>query len=345
MPLDTSTRITRRLAVAVLLAVVVFTACSRQSVFVEDRAELLSATEKRRITAACRKLLEDLNIHIVTVVLDASPADIDTAAVAEFADLRIGDKTGGARGGLFLVDLHGGRVRLEIGDDLEGVFTDAFTGYVERSQMVPFFQAGRVGHGIEATVELLVGRAMGDGSFRSAAAGRTPLAHLSGGGGARTDVQIGSGLPAKESSPAAGSFAAQPTPMQTLERYILALSWHVKDPNLGIFTEDTRVFFRKWLVTDAQQDNERNTLERARDAARTIITGDRAVIRFPIADRHAGPYFLRRGGQGWMLDFAAMSGVIGFNHKNQWFFRSTDHPFMFGFTDLVFDRRGFPHPR
>jgi hypothetical protein len=343
--LNTSGQFTRWLAIVMLLTIGICPGCSRQDLFVEDRADLLTAAEKEHISRICGKLLGDLNIHIVTVVLDTPAADIDAEAVAVFADRRVGEKTGGARGVLFLVDPHGQRVRLEIGYDLEGVFTDAFAGTIERSQMVSFFQAGRVGHGIEATVELLVGRAMGDDSFSSAAAGRTPLAHLSGGGGARTDVRIGSGPPAKKRSPAAGSFGAQRTPMQTLERYMQALAGHVKDPDLGIYTEDTRAFFRKWLVTDAQQDNERRTLERTRDVARTVSSGELAVIRFPAVDRRASPYFLRRGRQGWMLDFAAMSGIIGFNHKNQWFFRTTDHPFMFGFADLVFDRHGFPHPR
>jgi hypothetical protein len=343
--LNTTGQFTRWLGVVTLLTIGICSGCSQQAVFVEDRADLLSAAEKARITRICGKLFDDLNIHIMTVVLDSPAADIDAEAVAVFADQRVGEKTGGARGVLFLVDPFGSRVRLEIGYDLEGIFTDAFAGTIERSQMVPFFQAGRVGHGIEATVELLVGRAMGDSSIPTAAAGQTPLAHLSGGGGARTNVQIGSGPPAKKPAPAAESFGAQPTPMQTLERYMQALAGHVKDPDLGIYTEDTRAFFRKWLVTDAQQDNERKTLERGRHAAQTIISGQRAVIRFPAVDRRASPYFLRRGKQGWMLDFAAMSGIIGFNHKNQWFFRSTDHRFMFGFADLVFDRHGFPHPR
>ena len=338
-------RTTRWIAFGLLLAVYIGSGCSQKAEYVEDRADLLSTAEKDRITRICRNLLEDLNIHIMTVVLDVSPADIDAEAVAVFSRHRIGEKTGSARGLLFLVDPAGGRVRLEIGYDLEGIFTDAFAGYIERSQMVPFFRVGRVGHGIEATVELLVGRAMGDERFLASAAGQTPLANLSGGAGARTDVQIGSGSAAKAPSPRAAAFAAQPTPWQTLAMYVQVLEEHVKEPDLGIYTADTREFFRKWLVTDAQQDNERRTLEKIRDKAKTSISGDLAVIRFPVAGRHASPYFFRLGRRGWMLDFHAMSRIIGFNHKNQWFFRSTDHPFMFAFEDRVFDRHGFPHPR
>ena len=338
-------QITPWLVVSTLLATGICTGCSQRVEYVEDRAALLATAEKDRITRICRKLLADLNIHIMTVVLDTPPADIDAEAVAVFSRHRIGEKTGGARGLLFLVDPAGGRVRLEIGYDLEGIFTDAFAGFIERSQMVPFFQAGRVGHGIEATVELLVGRAMGDKRFLAPAAGQTPLANLSGGAGARTDVQIGTGSVAKAPSPQAEAYAAQPTPRQTLAMYVQVLEEHVKDPDLGIYTADTRGFFRQWLVTDAQQDNERRTLEKIRDKAKTSISGDLAVIRFPAAGRHASPYFFRLGRRGWMLDFHAMSRIIGFNHKNQWFFRSTDHPFMFAFQDRVFDRHGFPHPR
>jgi len=330
-----------------LLALVIAAACSREAVFVDDRARLLDAAEQERIARICRRLLQDMNIHIQTVILDTPAADIDAEAVAVFESARLGTETGAARGLLFLVDPAGGRVRLEVGYDLEAVFTDAFVGYVERSQMVPFFQAGRVAAGVEATVELLVGRALGDDRFAETTANRTPPrtdAYLSGGAGARTEVEIGSGLPPKESSAAARAIPAGATPRQTLEAYMQALRLRVKDPELQIYTPDTRVFFRKWLASDAQQDNELAKLQQVRDSAETRVSGDLAVMRFPVGDRQAGPYFFQRGPRGWMLDFAAMSRLIGFNHKNQWFFRSTDHPFMFAFEDLVFDRHGFPHP-
>jgi hypothetical protein len=346
--LNVSKQIRNLLGIGLLLVIGTCLGCSRETVFVEDRASLLSADEADRITRVCRKLLQDLDVHIMTVVLEGPPADIDAEAVAVFAAARLGEKTDGARGLLFLVDPAGGRVRLEVGYDLEAVFTDAFVGYIERSQMVPFFQAGRVGPGVEATVELLVGKAMGDDSFFESAANVTlpqDQQHLSGGAGARTDVEIGAGLPDKAPSPMAAAFNARPTPQETLDEYMQVLRLHVKDPELGIYTAETRAFFRNWLVTDAQQDNALKVLRHTRGSARTFVSGDLAVMRYPVADRQASPFFFRRGAQGWMLDFATMSRTIGFNHKNQWFFRTTDHPFMFAFEDLILDRHGFPHPR
>jgi hypothetical protein len=200
---------------------------------------------------------------------------------------------------------------------------------------------------VEATVELLVGRAMGDDRFAETTADRSAPQddeHLSGGAGARTDVEIGAGSASKKTSARPGEYTAQSTPQATLDAYMQVLRRHVTDPELGIYTDDTRAFFRRWLVTAAQQDNELNKLESTRGSQQTLLSGDLAVIRFPLGDRQACPYFFRRGARGWMLDFAAMSRWIGFNHKNQWFFRATEHPFMFAFDDVVFDRHGFPHP-
>lgn len=129
--------------------------------FIDDRGHLLSDHEEERVTLLCEKLLEDLDIHIKVVILRNSPHDINQKAIGIFDNCALGEKTRGARGVLFLVDPEGKKVRLEIGYDLEPIFTDGFTGYIERGQMVPFFQNGRVGAGIEATVELLVGRALG----------------------------------------------------------------------------------------------------------------------------------------------------------------------------------------
>ena len=34
-----------------------------------------------------------------------------------------------------------------------------------------------------------------------------------------------------------------------------------------------------------------------------------------------GVLFLEKGNRGWMMDFASMTKLIGFNHKNQWHLR------------------------
>lgn len=328
----------------VLVAVLLVGCPQTNDAPIDDRAGLMTSAERQRVADFQSSLLNNQDIELAVVVLEKAAADLDQKALQLFENYRVGRKTQGARGLLLVIDPSGRQLRLEVGYDLEGLYPDGFVGYVENQQMAPFFRAGRVGGGIEATVELLIGRASGV-VMPDMVDGRTPLAHLSGGGGARIDVQVGSGFLNKERVSDSAPFAAADSPKETLRRYLNVLQGHVKDPNLGLYTPQTQEFFRNWLVTDAQQDNERRELERLIGQGQVVVAGDLAVVRFPIGKRHTSPYLLRRGESGWMLDFAAMSRLIGFNHRNEWFFRSTDHDFMFAFTDLQFDGSGFPHDK
>lgn len=312
---------------------------------VEDQAGLLSTAEESRLGQFHRHLLKELDIELKVLVLAESPGDIDRAAVKLFEDYGVGRRTRAARGVLLVVDPPGRQVRMEIDYDLEGIFPDGFIGYVEESQMAPFFQAGRIGDGVEATVELLVGRALGEVDARGSVLPNRPVAldHLSGGGGARIAVEVGSGPPEKGKAADAAYFDAQASPPETLRKYLEVLQKHVKDPDLGLYSTETRHFFRRWLVTDGQQDNELRGLLSVVEQGMTRVEGDRAVIRFPVGERRVAPYFFVRGEQGWMLDLASMSRLIGFNQNNQWFFRRTGHAYMFAFDDLGFDKNGFPH--
>ncbi|MBN2255684.1 MAG: TPM domain-containing protein [Deltaproteobacteria bacterium] len=316
--------------------------------FIDDRPGLLTEQEKDRINQLHRALLNDLDIHIKVIILGTGSSDIDREAVRLFQDHALGATTRGSKGILLLIDPAGQQVRMEIGYDLEHIYTDGFIGYIERKQMVPFFQSGRVGPGIEATVEFLAGKAFGavDESAYAIHEERPRVGdHLSGGAGAHTDITIGSGAPRKDSTQLASQFGPRDTPEETLNRYLTVLRLHIKDPLLGIYTPETRIFFSKWIVTDAQQDNQLISLEKLIDQGTAFRSGNRAVIRFPLSNRQASPYFFRRGPEGWMLDFASMNRCIRFNHRNQWFFSEKHHDFMFAFEDVFLDKNGFPHSK
>jgi len=316
--------------------------------FVSDQAALLSKAEKNHMIQLSSALLRDMDIHIMAVVLKQSPEDIDNQAVKLFQEYGVGRTTNGAKGVLFLIDPSGKQVRIEIGYDLEPIFTDGFTGYIERRQMAPFFQANKVGPGIEATVELLVGRALGEieaTHYEKAKDKEDTGQFLSGGAGSRVTVEIGSKTIEKKASPLAKKYHAQPSVQDALDTYIEVLRLHIKDPSLGIYTPETRNFFTKWVVTDAQQDNELRVINRAMATAEIFTKNNLAVLSFSFDDRQASPFFLEKGRQGWMMDFASMSKFIGFNHKNQWHLRQTNHKYMFGFKAVFFDKNGFPHKK
>ena len=307
--------------------------------FVKDPAHLLQAAQVERIAAYHSRLLQDLDVHLQVTLLAESPPDLDAEAVRLFDDYRLGQATAGARGVLLLVDPKAGAVRIEVGYDLEGALTDAWVGRVADDQLAPFFAADRVSDGVLAAVELLVARLMEEPA--SSAEAPADLSHFSGGAGVQTNAPIGGGLPTP--TPAAKRYLPGSEPLETLRSYLQVLSDHVKDPELELYTAESRAFFRKWLVTDAQQNNERRSLESALGKAQVFKKGDLAVVRFPVADRHNSPYLLRQAADGWQLDFASMTRLIGFNHKNQWFFRTPSHPFLFAFYDWTFDNNGFPH--
>ena len=327
---------------SLLCCLVLLSSCTNdERNYVDDQAGLLDAQARQRIVALSRALLKDFNIHSKVMVLAQPSADINRDAAELFGDL--GRTTGTARGLLFLVDPLGKQIRIEVGHDLEDVFPDIFVAAVERGQMTPFFAQNRVGAGIEATEELLVTR------LQRAKEGKpfdpemevARLSHYSGGGGARTRAVIGGGTLEKTVAAAPGAWLPQSSPEQSLALYMRLLRDKIKDPNLALFTPHSRQFFARWVVTDAQQDNELHRLERAK-IDKVVIAGNRAVIRFPLSDRTQPPYFLQQDGNGWAFDFAAMNDAIRMNHQNMWHFVSQKHDYMFAFVDWTFDANGFP---
>jgi len=342
---------------SILLATMIFlfhvcASCTKSpeaGLYIEDQPALLTAQEHQRLVETGKAILRDLNIHIKTVILKDHAEDIDHKASEIFSTEALGKKTAGARGILFLIDPKGRQVRLEIGYGLEPLFPDGFIGYLERRQMLPFFRSGQVGPGIEATMELIVGKALGtidEDRYRiDPVPKKHSQDHYSGGAGARITVGNNSEAPRTERAYRKEEFSPQKSPVRTLEQYRKVLAHHMKDPSLELYTPQTQKFFAEWTVTDAQQDNELRTLESVSGQEKLFCEGDRAVIRFPLNNRQAPPYFFRRINSVWMLDFAGMNSIIGFNHLNQWHFIKTDHPWRFAFSDLHIDKNGSPHAR
>ena len=322
----------------------VLLACSEERPavdFIQDRAGLLAAEQRQRLEAFQRLLLLERDVHLFVATLGQPAEDLDRTAIQLFEQQALGSQTNAARGLLLVIDPHNRQARIEVGYDLEGVFPDGFIAGLEYDQMLPFFQQQRIGHGIEALTELLVARLANADEAEPPAREIAAKSHLSGGAGARIDLTHP--LADEDILPDADHYRPGTAPLETLQRYRDSLARRIKNPELGIYTPDSRQFFRQWLVTDAQQQNALRILETAMPTAEVLLKNDLAVIRFPVDNRQASPYFLRLVPQGWQLDFVSMSQTIGFNHRNQWHFRSREHHFMFAFNDWSFDTNGFPH--
>ena len=91
------------------------------------------------------------NIDMVVVTFENLQGnDIDETAEELLSNWRIGENTNGLKGILFLLSVEEELVRFEIGYDLEWIYPDSFVGYIERDQMAPFFNAGRVQDALSA---------------------------------------------------------------------------------------------------------------------------------------------------------------------------------------------------
>ena len=329
------------LVVAIVLSMLLSCTSNPEHSFVQDQAELLSAAQEKRLSEFQRLLLKERDVHLFVATLDQAAVNLDQTALELFEKKSLGKQTSGTRGLLLVIDPHQQQVRIEVGYDLEGILPDGFIAELEYDQMLPFFQQDRIGQGIEALTELLVTRLMRENVSKSRPALATD--HLSGGAGAK--IKITQQRPgAADNFPAdKEAFLPQATPMATLESYRNSLAARNKNPNLAIYTPESREFFSQWLVTDAQQKNALRTLEQNLPAAEVVMQNNLAVIRFPVKNRQASPYFLRNSSTGWQLDFVTMSQTIGFNHRNQWHFRVQNHPYSFAFKDWQIDTNGFPH--
>jgi uncharacterized membrane protein YgcG len=129
--------------------------------WVYDKAGLIDTSAEDRINKYLGWFFDKFDIEFYAVsVSKLDNLDINTWTNRLFEKWKVGSRTKGNRGLLFVVANNEQKVRLEVGYQLESVYTDMFIGYVENEQLKPFFEAGRIGTGFEATLELIIGRAI-----------------------------------------------------------------------------------------------------------------------------------------------------------------------------------------
>ena len=123
-----------------------------------DNAGLIK--NKKSLDEQFKALFEIADIDIVVVTFtDLQGNDIDDIAGRLFSSWKIGENTNGQRGVMFLLIVQQELVRFETGLDLKWIYPDSFVRYIEREQMVPYFESGRIQSGITASLEMIIARA------------------------------------------------------------------------------------------------------------------------------------------------------------------------------------------
>lgn len=316
-----------------------------------DEGGLLGHDEKAEMTRQLEAVFKDLDIEVVVATTTSmGGTDIVIYGNILFNRWRIGSRTKGNRGVLFLVAVAEEQVRCEVSYGLEDVFPDAFISYIEQRQMASYFEHAMLNPGIQAAVEMLVTRAY-EGSQGKAYVPE-PLASsppdiggfVSGGAGADAPVAITNPtppVPARVGESLAEHFGAQPTPELAWQRFLEVQQRHIKDTEIDLYNEPAKVILRTVPNTDAGQDRLVQMYEG--QAATIRQQGDRAAVLF-LADQtqRLAPWFFRKGPPGWQFDGSMFPFTVGYDYEGRWWFSTLEHPYMFAFRDFTFDdqRRG-----
>jgi hypothetical protein len=287
--------------------------------------------ELRRVLEHYR---DQFGVEMVIATVDAiSGMEIGQYAQKLFSEWRIGEKYGG-KGILLLVDSDTGEGRLEISYELEHIITDLMCGRIIRNQVRPFWEMDMIYVGMLDAVFLISERSRMLSFDRSTAAEKAQLedAFLSGGGGVTLPVQFGLGYEAKACLSGADrvQFGPGRTPLETVEKFRLAMSSGINDNSLEMYTPQTQVFF---IMEPTLTREYRTYAEIIAKCGPFDINGDgtRAVVQMQENCKDRFPVFCLKDQDGWQLDWVTFFHSHGRELTGGW----TMHRIPTGYEHLI----------
>lgn len=322
--------------------------------FVVDDAGVINPASLTRLNALLGAVLRDTDIALMVVSVDSlGNRSIQAFTNTLFERWKIGSQTKANRGVLFVLSKHDKQVRFEVAYGLEGIFPDAFVSYVEHRQMVPYFASNYIGEGIEATIELIAGRAFEKVLNRSYDPKQAGAANIggfySGGAGAQATVPLGEKKAAGSNNRTIETkhrayFSAQPSPHLAWERFLEVNQRTIQDAELDLFDEKSKALLRRRPYTQAARAHIAKLYAGKTPTIRQ--RGKLAAVLFLNDPNHLlAPWFFHRTAKGWQLDGNMYPDVISYNHRNQWRLKRRDIPYLFAFHDYRLDRNGFAFHR
>jgi len=290
------------------------------------------------------------NIDMVVVTFeDLQGNDIDEVAEEILSSWKIGDNTNGLKGILFLLSVNEEMVRFEIGYDLEWIYPDSFVGYIERDQMAPFFEAGRVQDGIAATLEMIIARAnekIENQAYHPDEEGSVQSEYYSGGAGVKEQISVKTvKIPDRTNYPEdiKSLFVPQATPEEAYLLDIEKCRRYIRGYDFDLYTDETRQISKNWMFTKAQMDNEVN--DTRGKIFKVFTRGNLAVVIFEPKYRNCPPVYLQRNSEGWQLDIATMSKTIHFDMRNRAHIGRSPYMPLFQENGYTFGVNGFLYYR
>jgi uncharacterized protein len=235
---------------------------------------------------------------------------LETYSVGKARALGVG-RDANRRGLLFVYDASSQRLRLEVGANLEGIITDAFSGYLMREHVRSFFGTGNPQLGIFTTL-MLVHHRLREGILGREFDPRTvelieDSRRLARGGGASAAIQRDGTRPflntVRPSSPATKLyFAPQPTPAATYQRYLEWIAAGGYATDVPLFTSLSQGYLGSLTMTRGFNDF---LLFAEYNQPYQIEVRDSLALLYFTSSPLIGPHFLRQTPKGWVLDIYA----------------------------------------
>ncbi len=283
-----------------------------------------------------QRIAERFHLEGVVVTLpelpDAGITQMATDIVNRWA---IGQRHEG-RGLLLLLVDRTSEVKLEVGYELEDVFTDAFVGYIEDLQLRPYFQRGDLGTGLIAVMEEIERRARikHQAHYTPGLVSALDQELLAGGGGARRDLtKDRDNAPVQSNLPASMELPGASTPGEAWRVMLAKWAGEGGDIDTDIYTELT-----KMAMGDADRPDPRTraALDHWRGADYRILQdGDHAVIHFGNRTGwNNAPFLFCRTAAGWKFDIVHQRRLVVMTENPHWRIEQGNYPYVSLLSDV-----------
>lgn len=268
----------------------------------------------------------EIEAVIVSIPSLDNTRTVEEAAVEILNNWKIGKNYNGRGIVLFLAEKEK-EIKLEVSYELEDVFTDIFCGFVEDKQLRPYFLSGQLGIGLLAVMEEIENRAQikHQDDYTGEIISGLDDTLLSGGAGAKRELLQFEKKTVKSSG---ALFPAGKTPAQAWET--LKNSWRKKarDPNLGVYTEITRLAYRDYQnLSDSRYNEDVKTY--SRKSFEVIQNENYAVIFFGNKKGwENSPFLFCKTADGWQFDIVHQRKYIRMGPNPKWGIERANYPYV-----------------
>lgn len=308
---------------------------------IQDRVGVLPRSEACQLNwlleAFEREMAADIRILVVP---NTGDAPIERYSLDRAREMGLGQRTD-RHGLLILYDVGGGRMRIEVGSKLEGVFTDAFVGYLIREHLRTFAATDRLALGIRSTTLMVFTRirqaVLGDEYDPRAVQFIEDRRRLVVGGGTTAGVIMADTIGAFRNREATALerdyFAPQPTVAETYARYEDWLAVGGTPSNAPLFTGASQEWLRDLPISNAFGDF--LLLAEYGQPHRIVQGGDLAMLYYT-GTPFASPHYFRKTAGRWQMDIVAevlnSTNLVGFPYT--WSTRNSHDEYSVQFGNL-----------